>query len=414
MKYIVLVGDGMADYPLKELGGKTPLEAANKPNMNFIAKEGIVGTVKTIPDDLPSGSDVANLNVLGYNPLLYYTGRGPLEAANLGVSLGEDDIAFRCNIITVNEDVLFDYSAGHISDAEAKELIEFINEKLGTEYVQFYAGTSYRHLTVFRASQLDCKFQITDIINLKCTPPHDITGKRINEYLPQGKGREILIELMNKSIPLLEEHHINKVRRINNNNVGNMIWLWGQGKRPSMLSFKEKFGVTGSIISAVNLIKGIGIYAGLKVINVPGATGFFDTNYKGKADAALESLIKDDFVFVHVEAPDEAGHMGKIDEKIRAIEDFDRFVVGTILEGIKKFDKCKILILPDHPTPIPLMTHSREAVPFAIYGSDVKRDDVLAYDEKSAVSGSMHIEEGYKLMEYFIRENREQRTENRK
>lgn len=405
MKYIVLLGDGMADYPLKELGDKTPLEAANKPNMDFIAKEGMVGTVETIPADLPSGSDVANLNVLGYDPHLYYTGRGPLEAANMGVSLGKNDVAFRCNLITRKGDILFDYSAGHITDAEAKELIEFIDEKLGNEDIEFYPGTSYRHLMVVRESiqKPNSDFTMSDLTKVKCIPPHDITGKKIKENLPAGKGWELLEKLMVNSISLLESHQVNKTRAAQGKNIANMIWLWGQGKRPSMPTYKEKFGLTGSVISAVNLIKGIGVYAGLQVIEVPGATGFFDTNYQGKAEAALQSLKDRDFVFVHVEAPDEAGHMGLIDKKIQAIEDFDRLVVGTILNGCKRFKEYKILILPDHPTPIPLKTHSDEPVPFAIYGSGVKKDNTSAYNEKAAQNGSLHIQEGYKLMDYFIK-----------
>ncbi|MCK4827264.1 cofactor-independent phosphoglycerate mutase, partial [bacterium] len=363
MKYIVLIGDGMSDYPLKELGNRTPLEAAQTPNMDSIAKEGIVGTVKTIPEDLPSGSGVANLNVLGYDPRFYYTGRGPIEAANMGIILGKNDIAFRCNLITAKKGILFDYSAGHISDGEAKELIEFIDEKLGDDNIEFYPGTSYRHLMIIREAIEKSGLKISDINKIKCVPPHDITGKEIENNLPKNEGSSFLIELMEKSSPFMESHEVNKKRVADGKNPANMIWLWGQGKKPAMPSFKEKFGIGGSIISAVNLIKGIGICIGLKVINVPGATGFLDTNYKGKAEAALDSLKENDFVFVHVEAPDEAGHMGDAKKKIQAIEDFDKLVVGTILQGCKDFNEYKILVLPDHPTPISLMTHSREPVP---------------------------------------------------
>lgn len=405
MKYIVLIGDGMSDYSLKELGNKTPLQAAKTPNMDFMAKKGIVGTVKTIPEGLPSGSGVANLNVLGYDPHLYYTGRGPIEAANMGITLGENDIAFRCNLITTKGDVLFDYSAGHISDAQAKELIEFIDEKLGNDNIEFYPGTSYRHLMVVRGSieTTNPGFTISDLAKVECIPPHDITGQNIEYNFPQGEAGLFLQELMINSFTLLESVELNEKRVADGKNPGNMIWLWGQGRKPAIPSFKEKFGLSGSIISAVNLIKGIGICAGLAVIDVPGATGFLDTNYKGKAEAALESLKENDFVFVHVEAPDEAGHMGEVDKKIQAIEDFDKLVVGTILEGCKSFSEYKVLVLPDHPTPISLRTHSTEPVPFAIYGTGVKSDEALSYDEKSAEAGAVHIKEGYKLMEYFIK-----------
>ncbi|MFH1238858.1 MAG: cofactor-independent phosphoglycerate mutase [bacterium] len=403
MKYIVLLGDGMADYPLKELGDKTPLEAANKPNMDLMARDGIVGTVKTIPDNLSSGSDVANLNVLGYDPNKYYTGRGPLEAANMGVWLKKNDLAFRCNLITATGDILSDYSAGHISDDEASELIKFIDDKLGNDHIEFYGGTSYRHLMVIRGNLKSTGFDTEELVKVKCVAPHDISGEKINEHLPQGNGSELLIEMMNKSRSLLEPHALNEVRKATGKNPANMIWLWGQGKRPTMSTFMEKYGLGGSVISAVNLIKGLGIYAGLKVINVPGATGFFDTNYKGKAEAALKSLEENDFVFVHVEAPDEAGHMGRLDKKVESIEDFDHFVVGTILEGCRKLPEYRILVLPDHPTPIALKTHSSEPVPFVIYGTGIKADRVTSYDEKSALDGSVHIQEGYKLMDYFIK-----------
>jgi 2,3-bisphosphoglycerate-independent phosphoglycerate mutase len=403
MKYIILLGDGMADYPLKELEDKTPLEAAYTPNMDQMARNGIVGTVKTIPEGLTSGSDVANLNVLGYDPCLYYTGRGPLEAANMGIWLKKGDIAFRCNLITAKENTLVDYSAGHITDDEAGPLIKFIDDKLGNENIQFYPGTSYRHLVLIREGIKLSGFNTEDMSKVQCIPPHDISGRKISEHFPQGKGSEFLVELMNRSRPLLEAHAVNEVRKATGKNPGNMIWLWGQGKRPNLATFKEKYGLNGSVISAVNLINGLGLYAGLKVINVPGATGFFDTNYKGKAEAALESLKKNDFVFVHVEAPDEAGHMGRVDKKVQAIEDFDRFIVGTVLEGSRQFSEYKIMVLPDHPTPIALKTHSAEPVPFVICGSDITKGNVHNYDEKSAQQGEVHIKEGYKLMDYFIK-----------
>ncbi|MFH1783804.1 MAG: cofactor-independent phosphoglycerate mutase [bacterium] len=412
MKYIFLVGDGMADYPIEQLGNKTPLEVANTPNMDTIATEGISGTVRTIPDELASGSGVANLNILGYDPRKYYTGRGPFEALNMGVDLTQGDIAFRCNLVTVADGIMVDYSAGHISDSEAKDLIEFIDKSLATgrperEFIEFYSGTSYRHLMVVRekAETQYSGFTMSDLSKVQCIPPHDITGKECEKNFPAGKGAELLLHLMVNSIAMLQEHDINKARIADGKNPANMIWLWGQGRRPAMTSFAEKFGVKGSIISAVNLIKGIGLCAGLKVINVKGATGFLDTNYKGKAEAALKSLNDGDFVFVHVEAPDEAGHMGLVDKKIQAIEDFDRLVVGTVLEGAKALGNCRIAVLPDHPTPISTKTHSREAVPFAICGEGIEPDGVSSYSESAAKGGSVHFDQGHMLMDYFIKKN---------
>lgn len=309
MKYIVLVGDGMCDYPLEELGGKTPLEVARIPNMNFIAKEGQVGIATTIPESLSPASDVANLSILGYDPLKYYRGRGPLEAANMGIKLQADEIAFRCNLITAADDTLADYSAGHISNKEAATLIKFLDEKLGTEFIKFYPGVSYRHLMIIKGHP--------ELMSCKCTPPHDVTGQPVEKNLPKGEGSEILINLMRESRKLLSEHEVNHVRVDLKENPGNMIWLWGQGTAPEMPSFYDKYGVKGSVISAVDLIKGIGRIIGLDVIDVPGATGYYDTNFQGKAEYAIESLKKKDFVFVHVEAPDEAGHNGDLREAYR-------------------------------------------------------------------------------------------------
>ncbi|HBA27684.1 MAG TPA: cofactor-independent phosphoglycerate mutase, partial [Nitrospinae bacterium] len=331
MKYIILLGDGMPDYPIDELGGKTPLEYAKTPNMDFIAKNGTVGCVKTIPDGFPPGSDVSNLSILGYDPAKYYTGRAPLEAASIGVKLSPTDIAFRCNLVTLkptdSELIMDDFSAGHISTEEAKELISAIDKKLGTEEIKFYPGVSYRHLMVWKNGSSD----------LKLTPPHDISSKNIKSYIPQGDRANILTELMNSSQMVLSNHKINKDRKNNGKNPANSIWLWGHGKAPTMPTLKERFNLTGSIIAAVDLMKGIGIYAGLTPIDVPGATGYIDTNYEGKADYALNELKEKDFVYLHVEAPDEAAHSGSLKNKIKAIEDFDKRVVGRILEGIKKF-----------------------------------------------------------------------------
>lgn len=397
MKYIVLVGDGMADYPVKELGERTPLEAARTPNMDFIAKNGRLGRVKTIPDKATPGSDVANIAIFGYDVKKYYTGRGPIEAVNLGVELKEGDVAFRCNLITASRDTIVDYSAGHIKSQEASILIKFIGEKIGTEKIKFYPGVGYRHLVLIKRG--------TDnhMESLKCAPPHDIVGESISKNFPKGDGAGVLIKLMEDSRKLLEKHEINLIRIDLKENPANMIWLWGQGEKPSMPHFKDKYGISGSVISAVDLIKGMGKIMGLDVIDVPGATGYYDTDYEGKAKAALKCLKKQDFVFVHVEAPDEAGHNGDLREKITAIERFDQLVVGVILEAFKKSEDFRILVLPDHATPIQVKTHTSEPVLFGIYGKGVDAGGFLSYCEKEAEKSTLYFENGHELMSYFIK-----------
>ncbi|MCX9014103.1 MAG: cofactor-independent phosphoglycerate mutase [Candidatus Methanoperedens sp.] len=386
MKYIVLIGDGMADYPIDELGNLTPLQAANTPNMDFIAKHGRCGAARTVPDDMPAGSDVANLSILGYDPVKYYSGRGPLEAASMGISLEKDDVAFRCNLITEKDGLLADYSAGHISNEEARILIEAVDNELGNG-CKFHAGISYRHLLVMKQGE-----------KAECIAPHDVMGQPVESVLPCGDASEMLRELIRKSKPVLEAHDVNTKRKENGKNPANLIWPWGQGKAPMMPLFKETYGVSGSIISAVDLLKGIGKYAGLQVINVPGATGYLDTNFSGKAAYALESLKERDFVAVHVEAPDEAGHMGDIDAKIKAIEDFDEKVVGGMLNELGGFGDFRILVLPDHYTPISVKTHTREPVPFAIYSSTESADYVERFDEDSTKEGVFGEVIGHNLM----------------
>ncbi len=395
-KFIVLVGDGMADYPIEALGMRTPLEAARTPNMDFIAKNGALGQAKTIPDKMTPASDVANLSILGYDPKKYYTGRGPLEAANLGIELEEDDVAFRCNLITAVGDTLLDYSAGHIKSTEAEKLIKFIDQKLGTNKIRFSTGISYRHLLLVKGGA-ELKLQ-----NLKCQPPHDIAGQSISKNLPKGDNADLIIKLMRDSREILDSHEINHVRLDLKENPANMIWLWGQGRKPVMHKFMDKFSLSGSVISAVDLIKGLGRILGLEVINVPGATGYYDTDYLAKAKAAIKSLEKNDFIFVHVEAPDEAGHNGDLREKLTAIERFDQLVVGPLLEYCKTIDDFRIMVLPDHATPIALKTHTSEIIPFAIYGKDIPAKDFLNYSEKEARKSELYFENGYQLMEYLI------------
>jgi len=395
-KFIVLVADGMADYPIEELGMRTPLEAARTPNMDFIAKNGSLGQAKTIPDKMTPASDVANLSILGYDPKKYYSGRGPLEAANLGIELEDDDVAFRCNLITATGDTLLDYSAGHIKSTEAEKLIKFLDQKLGTNKMRFYPGMSYRHLLLVKSGTE------LGLHNLKCLPPHDIAGQSISKNLPKGDNADLIIKLMQDSREILDNHEINHVRLDLKENPANMIWLWGQGKKPDMPKFKDKFGLSGSVISAVDLIKGLGRILGLEVINVPGATGYYDTDYLAKAKAAIKSLKKNDFVFVHVEAPDEAGHNGDLREKLTAIERFDQLVVGPLLEYCKTKDNFRIMVLPDHATPIALRTHTAETIPFEIYGKDIPAQNFLNYSEKEAQKSELYFENGYQLMEYFI------------
>jgi 2,3-bisphosphoglycerate-independent phosphoglycerate mutase len=396
MKYIILVGDGMADYPIRELNDKTPLEAARTPNMDFIARCGKLGRVKTVPDKMAPASDVANMSIFGYPPDKYYTGRGPLEAANLGIELEENDIAFRCNFITTHKDTLKDYSAGHITSKESGILIDFLNQKLSREGIKFYCGVSYRNILVIKNAS-------PDLLNIRCFPPHDIIGKSIRWHLPKGKGEQLLVSLMKESAKILAPHEINQVRIDLGENPADMIWLWGQGKKPNLPTYKEKYGLTGSVISAVDLIKGLGRLLGLEVINVPGATGFYDTDYAGKARAAIAALKDKDFIFLHVEAPDEAGHNGDLREKITAIERFDHFVVGRILSVCKRKKSLRIMVLPDHPTPLLVRTHTSEPVPFAIFGQDVFGSGCLAYSEKEAQKSSLFFKSGEELIHYFLK-----------
>lgn len=400
MKYAILIGDGMADWPIPELGGKTPLEVAKIPNMNGIAKAGTVGIVKTIPRGMKAASDVANLAVLGYDPKVYYTGRGPLEAANIGVPLTEGDVAFRCNLITANNDILADYSAGHIHDKEAATLINFLDEKLGSDRVRFHPGKSYRHLVVIKTRSHD---EAVELVKTACVPPHDITGKHISKNLPKGKEAQVLIDLMQKSRQLLEKHEINKVRVDLGENPANMIWLWGQGTDPNMPTFKGMFNLTGSVISAVDLVNGIGKLVGLDIITVPGATGYYDTNYEGKGEAAVNSLKEKDFVFVHVEAPDEAGHNGELREKIGAIENFDRFVVGPVWQYLKKSKDYRIMVLPDHATPLEVRTHVPDPIPFVMAGKGIGHNGFDAFNEKNGTASEAKFKSGPALTSELLK-----------
>ncbi|MBL7131171.1 MAG: cofactor-independent phosphoglycerate mutase [Candidatus Omnitrophica bacterium] len=397
MKYAILVPDGMADYPDTSLGNKTPLEVAQTPNMDRVVSKGILGQVDTIPLGMTPASDVANMSILGYDPKKYYSGRGPLEAANLGVELKDNDIAFRCNLVTYNEDLMIDYSAGHISNKEAEALINFLNNKLKSKEYRFYSGVSYRHLFVIEDEG-------RDLDKIKCVPPHDILNKKISKNLPKGKDAQVLIELMAKSKEILSRHEINKVRVDLGENPANMIWLWGQGRRPNMPTYAQRFHKTGAVISAVDLIKGIGRILGLDVINVPGATGYYDTDYQAKADYALRALRRRDFVYVHVEAPDEAGHNGDLREKITAIERFDKFIVGSFLSHFKRTkEKFKILVLPDHATPLSVRTHTSDTVCFGLVGEGISHNGFKKMSEQISKESQIKFPTGEGLIEYFFK-----------
>lgn len=399
---MVLLGDGMADYPIAELSGKTPLQVAKTSNLDRLSQQGSLGLVRTVPTGCPPGSDVANLSIFGYDPALHFTGRAPLEAASMGVKLNRGDVAFRCNLLTLSQQegkaFMEDFSAGHISTAEAEKIIADIEKVLGNEEFNFYPGVSYRHLLVWRNGERS--------LSLKTTPPHDITGKHIGEHLPRGEGQEEVLGLMEKAQKLLQDHPVNWTRRQAGKKPANAIWLWGQGRAPSLLPITKRFGLNGSVISAVDLMKGIGFYAGLEIVNVPGVTGYLDTNYAGKAEYALREISKKDFVYVHVEAPDEASHNGNLKDKIQAIEDFDGKIVGPILRGLRSWEDFRLLVLPDHPTPLALKTHSPEPVPFVIFSSQDARKAPKKgryFDEISASQTGLFIERGHELLEKFIK-----------
>jgi len=394
MKFVILLGDGMADHPIESLGGKTPLEVAETPNMDRMARGGRGGLASNVPEGMPPGSDVANLSAMGYDPRLYYTGRAPLEAAAMGVDLGPEDVAFRCNLVNVDMErgLMVDYSAGHITTAETEEIISSLHEACSEG--RLYPGVSYRNLLV-----LNSKAERAD-----CTPPHDIMDQPIADYLPKGDGSEILREMMEASIPILAEHPVNQRRIAEGKRPANMIWLWGQGKAPKLPTFQETRGISGAMISAVDLLKGIGVYAGLEVIDIPGATGLLDTNYEGKVEAALGALERLDFVYLHVEAPDEMGHDGSLEKKIEAIRRFDARIVGPILEGLEASGHdWRVLVLPDHPTPVAMRTHTSEPVPFAMMGAAIEPDEMEVFTEQEGARGGYGNVEGWRLMGEMMR-----------
>lgn len=390
MKYVFLDPDGAADYPLDELGGLTPLEAADTPNLDRLAREGRGGTVQTIPEGMSAGSDIATLSLMGYDPREYYTGRGPLEAAYRGIRLKTGEFAYRCNLITERDGQVKDYSAGHITSEDATVLIETIDQALGSESVRFFPGVSYRHLLILKEG--GSKETI-------CRPPHDVMDRPVDEVLPSGPGSDLLLDLIAKSRPILAEHPINKGRLERGKNPANLIWPWGQGTAPALQTFMDRFGVTGAVISAVDVIKGLGYYLGLEILEVPGATGYFDTDYAGKAAFAVKALEDKDFVFVHLEATDEAGHEGLAEEKVVALENFDKLLVAPILESLSKYEKYRVMVSPDHETPVAVRTHTRGPVPFLIYEAGGPSDGLSAFNESSArTEGSLKLTNGCELI----------------
>ena len=397
MKYIVLLCDGMADYPLKELGDKTPMEAANKPAMERLAKTAEIGLAKTVPDGMKPGSDVANLSVMGYDPAKYYTGRSPLEAANMGIALDDCDVAIRCNLVTLSDEENFedktmvDYCAGDISSKEAAEIIKSVNEALSNEKYRFYPGVSYRHCLVWKKGSVDIG---------TLTPPHDISGRVIGPHLDRDEGAKELIEMMKKSGEVLKNHPVNLKRISEGKRPATHIWLWGQGKKAVLDDFYSKNGLKGSVVSAVDLVQGIGTCANMKVCKVEGATGYIDTNFEGKMQAAFDELKNgQDYVYIHVEAPDECGHRGEVQNKVKAIEEIDKKILAPLLEKLRKLDDYTILIMPDHPTPLSTMTHASDPVPYLLYRSNKPVELAGVFSEKGAKESGIYVDKAFTLID---------------
>ncbi len=393
-KYVIVVPDGAADKPLPVFDGKTVLEAAEKPNMDAIAINGRQGLCHTVPPSLQAGSDVAMMAVLGYDPVKYYSGRAPIEAVAQGINVTEDDWIFRCNLVTITDEKMADHSAGHISSEDGKIFIEELNKAFGSEQIKFYPGVGYRHLMIEKGH---------DYTKLHTQPPHDMIGKKIISILPQGKNSEFPITLIIKSRELFKNHEINRTRRDLGKNEVSSIWLWGQGKKSRMEPFEKKYGLKGAAITAVDLVKGLAKLIGFEWIKVEGATGYFDTNYRAKGLAAIEALGKYDIVLVHVEAPDEAGHAGDAAIKKKAVEEIDKHIVGPVMEELKNYKGWRILVMPDHPTSVLSRGHSGEPVPFAMAGEGITGNEHLPFGETNAARTGIIFNNGYELMEFFLK-----------
>jgi 2,3-bisphosphoglycerate-independent phosphoglycerate mutase len=400
-KFIILVGDGMGDYPLQELGGKTPLEAARTPNLDRLILKGRLGTVRTVPEGMEPGSDVANMSLLGYDPRRYHTGRGPLEAASMGIRLAGNEVAFRCNLVNLETDAsgvvrMGDYSSGHITTNESHLIITALQSIIQETPLKLYPGISYRHLLVWREGR----------DSIKTTPPHDITGKPVAPYRQGYEEEPLLLAFVEKAAVILADHPVNRGRLASRQRPANAVWPWGQGRAPFMPTLKEKFGLTGAMISAVDLLKGLGVYAGLEPVAVPGVTGYLDTNYAGKVDAALRALDSGDLVYVHIEAPDETSHEGNLEKKVEAIEAFDEKVVGPMVEGARKFPKVRLIAVTDHFTPIAVRTHVADPVPFLLvedlHGSGSVRAPDGGFCERAATDSGWQLADGSELFEIFV------------
>lgn len=400
MKYLVLLCDGMADYPVEELGNKTPMGASVTPSMDMLAKTSRIGLVKTVADNMKPGSDVANLAVLGYDPQVYYSGRSPLEAGSIGIDMKPTDVSFRCNLVTLSDEenyedkTILDYCADDISTEEAKVLIEYLAEHFNSDEFQLYSGVSYRHCLIWNNGTMDVG---------TLTPPHDITGKPIKEYIPSHENAKKLYDMMVKSYDLLKDHPVNKARIAKGKRPANSMWFWGEGVRKALMPFEEKYGLKGSIISAVDLLKGIGKFSGMNVVNVEGATGYIDTNFEGKAQAAIDEFAKgQDFVYIHVEAPDECGHRHEIENKKKSLEIIDKKILTPVLEALDKYDDYKVLIMPDHATPLALKTHTNDPIPFLMYSKTKDFAGCEEFTEETAKSTGEYIENGHELLKMFI------------
>jgi len=400
MKYLVLLCDGMADYPVEELGNLTPMEKAHKPNMDMLAKKGEVGLVKTVADGLKPGSDVANLSVLGYDPARYYSGRSPLEAGSIGIDMKPTDVSFRANLVTLSDEenyedkTMVDYCSDDISTAEAADLIDFLKQHLDNEEFTLYSGVSYRHCLIWANGTLDVG---------TLTPPHDITLRPIKEYIPKSPNAAKLYDMMKRSYELLKDHPINKARMERGLRPANSLWLWGEGVRKPLAQFKDRFGLDASMISAVDLLKGIGKFSGMNVVNVEGATGYLDTNFEGKAQAAIDEFKSgQDFVYIHVEAPDECGHRHEIENKVKAIELIDEKILAPVLAELEAMGDYKILIMPDHATPLALRTHTNDPIPYLIYDSTKEQSGVDCLCERTAKETGVYMPIGHELMSRFI------------
>jgi 2,3-bisphosphoglycerate-independent phosphoglycerate mutase len=398
MKYAIIIPDGCADEPLEALGGKTPLQAARVPHMDAIAQAGVVGRTNNVPAHLPPGSDVANLSLLGYNPNEYFTGRAPLEAAAQGIQLGPDDWAIRCNLVTIEEQTMRSFTAGHISTAEATELLKTAQAELGSKRFEFVPGVSYRNLLLYRGGNEPAPFSR----DTRATPPHDLTDKTVVDDFPRGPGSDLLNELMAGSVPLFADHPVNQARRGAGKLPATNVWLWGLGKTPKLKSFRELHGCNGAMITAVDLLRGLAALIGWQRIDVPGATGYLDTDYAAKGRYAVEALKTTDVVCVHVEATDEASHEGRADAKVQALEEIDSQIVGPVHEALKSYGDYRLVVLPDHPTPIRTKTHSHGFVPLAMCGRGITADAATTYDELAAAAAPLVFEEGWRMMSYFI------------